>query len=105
MKNDRVLLHFGAVDWMTDVWVNGVKVGSHTGGYAPFTFDITQALEGKNNKLVVRVWDPTDKSYVPRGKQVSNPEGIFYTAVTGIWQTVWLEPVPDAYHHEGQRLR
>lgn len=96
-KNDRVLLHFGAVDWMTDVWVNGVKVGSHTGGYAPFTFDITQALEGKNNKLVVRVWDPTDKSYVPRGKQVSNPEGIFYTAVTGIWQTVWLEPVPDAY--------
>ena len=96
-KNDRVLLHFGAVDWMTDVWVNGVKVGSHTGGYTPFTFDITQALAGKNNKLVVRVWDPTDKSYVPRGKQVSNPEGIFYTAVTGIWQTVWLEPVPDAY--------
>ncbi len=96
-KNDRVLLHFGAVDWMTDVWVNGVKVGSHTGGYAPFTFDITQALAGKNNKLVVRVWDPTDKSYVPRGKQVSNPEGIFYTAVTGIWQTVWLEPVPDSY--------
>ncbi|MCQ2305149.1 MAG: beta-galactosidase [Bacteroidales bacterium] len=96
-KNDRVLLHFGAVDWMTDVWVNGVKVGSHTGGYTPFTFDITQALSGKNNKLVVRVWDPTDKSYVPRGKQVSNPKGIFYTAVTGIWQTVWLEPVPDAY--------
>lgn len=96
-KNDRVLLHFGAVDWVTDVWVNGVKVGSHTGGYTPFTFDITQALSGKNNKLVVRVWDPTDKSYVPRGKQVTNPEGIFYTAVTGIWQTVWLEPVPDAY--------
>ena len=96
-KNDRVLLHFGAVDWMTDVWVNGVKVGSHTGGYTPFAFDITQALAGKNNKLVVRVWDPTDKSYVPRGKQVTNPEGIFYTAVTGIWQTVWLEPVPDAY--------
>lgn len=96
-KNDRVLLHFGAVDWVTDVWVNGVKVGSHTGGYTPFAFDITQALAGKNNKLVVRVWDPTDKSYVPRGKQVTNPEGIFYTAVTGIWQTVWLEPVPDAY--------
>lgn len=96
-KNDRILLHFGAVDWMTDVWVNGVKVGSHTGGYTPFTFDITQALSGKNNKLVVRVWDPTDKSYVPRGKQVTNPSGIFYTSVTGIWQTVWLEPVPDAY--------
>ena len=96
-KNDRVLLHFGAVDWMTDVWVNDVKVGSHTGGYTPFTFDITQALAGKNNMLVVRVWDPTDKSYVPRGKQVTNPSGIFYTSVTGIWQTVWLEPVPDAY--------
>ena len=96
-KNDHVLLHFGAVDWMTDVWVNGVKVGSHIGGYTPFTFDITQALSGKNNKLVVRVWDPTDKSYVPRGKQVTKPSGIFYTSVTGIWQTVWLEPVPDAY--------
>lgn len=96
-KNNRILLHFGAVDWMTDVWVNGIKVGSHTGGYASFTFDITQALLYKENKLVVRVWDPTDKSYIPRGKQVSNPEGIFYTAVTGIWQTVWLEPVPDAY--------
>lgn len=96
-KNDRVLLHFGAVDWMTDVWVNDIKVGSHTGGYAPFTFDITQALSGKNNKLVVRVWDPTDKSYIPRGKQVTNPSGIFYTSVTGIWQTVWLEPVPEAY--------
>lgn len=96
-KNNRILLHFGAVDWMTDVWVNGIKVGSHTGGYASFTFDITQALLYKENKLVVRVWDPTDKSYIPRGKQVSNPEGIFYTAVTGIWQTVWLESVPDAY--------
>lgn len=96
-KNGRVLLHFGAVDWMTDVWVNDIKVGSHTGGYAPFTFDITQALSGKNNKLVVRVWDPTDKSYIPRGKQVTNPSGIFYTSVTGIWQTVWLEPVPEAY--------
>ena len=96
-KNDRVLLHFGAVDWMTDVWVNDIKVGSHTGGYAPFTFDITQALSGKNNKLVVRVWDPTDKSYIPRGKQVTNPSGIFYTSVTGIWQTVWLEPVPEVY--------
>ena len=96
-KGQRVLLHFGAVDWMTDVWVNGVKVGSHTGGYTPFTFDITQALNSKNNTLVVRVWDPTDDSYIPHGKQVNKPRGIFYTAVTGIWQTVWLEPVPDRY--------
>lgn len=96
-KGQRVLLHFGAVDWQTDVWVNGIKVGSHTGGYTPFSFDITQALDGKNNTLVVRVWDPTDDSYIPHGKQVNKPRGIFYTAVTGIWQTVWLEPVPDSY--------
>ena len=96
-KGQRVLLHFGAVDWQTDVWVNDIKVGSHTGGYTPFSFDITQALNGKNNTLVVRVWDPTDDSYIPHGKQVNKPRGIFYTAVTGIWQTVWLEPVPECY--------
>ena len=96
-KNGRVLLHFGAVDWMADVWVNGIKVGTHTGGYTPFTFDITQALQGKNNTMTVRVWDPTDKSYIPHGKQVVKPQGIFYTAVTGIWQTVWLENVPEDY--------
>ena len=96
-KGQRVLLHFGAVDWQADVWVNDIKVGHHTGGYTPFTFDITQALNGKNNTLVVRVWDPTDDSYIPHGKQVNKPRGIFYTAVTGIWQTVWLEPVPDNY--------
>lgn len=96
-KGQRVLLHFGAVDWMADVWVNGIKVGSHTGGYTPFTFDVTQALNGKANTLVVRVWDPTDDSYIPHGKQVNKPRGIFYTAVTGIWQTVWLEPVPNSY--------
>ncbi len=96
-KNGRILLHFGAVDWMTDVWVNDIKVGSHTGGYTPFTFDITQALQGKQNSMVVRVWDPTDDSYIPHGKQVLKPRGIFYTAVTGIWQTVWLEYVPEDY--------
>ena len=96
-KNGRVLLHFGAVDWMTDVWVNDVKVGSHTGGYAPFTFDITQALQSKDNEIVMRVWDPTDVSYIPRGKQVRKPSGIWYTSVTGIWQTVWLESVPEDY--------
>ena len=92
-KGKQVLLHFGAVDWKADVWVNDVKVGSHTGGYAPFSFDITAALNAKNNKLVVKVWDPTDKGYQPRGKQLSNPHGIWYTPVSGIWQTVWLEPV------------
>ena len=96
-KSGRVLLHFGAVDWMADVWVNDIKVGSHTGGYTPFTFDITQALKGKQNEIVVRVWDPTNSSYIPHGKQVIKPRGIFYTSVTGIWQTVWLENVPEDY--------
>ena len=96
-KGKKVLLHFGAVDWKTDVWVNDVKVGSHTGGFTPFSFDITEALQGKNNTLQVKVWDPTDKGYQPRGKQVSRPEGIWYTPVTGIWQTVWLEPVSESY--------
>lgn len=96
-KGKRVLLHFGAVDWETDVWVNDVKVGSHTGGFTPFSFDITEALQGKNNTLMVKVWDPTDKGYQPRGKQVSRPEGIWYTPVTGIWQTVWLESVSESY--------
>lgn len=94
----RVLLHFGAVDWKTDVWVNDVLVGSHTGGFTPFSFDITDALaKSGNNTLTVRVWDPTDKSYQPRGKQVSEPSGIWYTPVSGIWQTVWMEPVADAH--------
>jgi len=96
-KGQHVLLHFGAVDWKADVYVNDVKVGSHTGGYTPFSLDVTPALNGKTNSLVVRVWDPTDASYIPHGKQVRNPQGIFYTSVTGIWQTVWLEPVPESH--------
>ena len=96
-KNNKVLLHFGAVDWKADVWVNGVKVGQHTGGYTPFSFDITAALTNGSNTLVVKVWDPTDQGYQPRGKQVNEPRGIWYTPVTGIWQTVWLEPVPETY--------
>ena len=94
----RVLLHFGAVDWKADVWINGMSVGSHTGGYVPFYLDITDALNARGtNQLTVRVWDPTDKGYQPRGKQVNNPSGIWYTPVTGIWQTVWLEPVTEAH--------
>lgn len=96
-KSDRVLLHFGAVDWKADIWVNDIKVGQHVGGYTPFSFDVTSALKKGNNKLVVRVWDPTDDGYQPRGKQVNRPEGIWYTPVSGIWQTVWLEPVSDNF--------
>ncbi len=93
-KNKDVVLNFGAVDWKADVFVNDILIGSHQGGFTPFSFNITPYLTGKSNqKLVVRVWDPSDRGYQPRGKQTSNPEGIWYTPVTGIWQTVWLEPV------------
>jgi hypothetical protein len=95
----RLLLHFGAVDWKCTVWINGKQVGEHTGGFNPFTFDITDALNSGDtpNEVVVVVSDPTDTSWQPRGKQVLRPHGIFYTAVTGIWQTVWLEPVPKVH--------
>ena len=96
-KGQRVLLHFGAVDWQADIWVNGIKAGTHTGGYTPFSLDITEALEAGENTLTVKVWDGTDTGFQPRGKQVSKPGGIWYTSVTGIWQTVWLEPVPQQY--------
>ena len=96
-KGKRVILHFGAVDWKTEVWVNDVKVASHTGGYTPFECDVTDALNGGNNSLKVKVWDPTDEGYQPRGKQVNEPEGIWYTSVTGIWQTVWMEPVAQQH--------
>ena len=92
----NILLHFGAVDWETTVWLNGKEVGSHKGGYDPFTFDVTAALKNDGpNELVVSVWDGSDDGYQPRGKQVRKPEGIWYTPTTGIWQTVWLEPVPE----------
>ena len=97
-KGQRVLLHFGAVDWDTTVWVNGKELGNHKGGYDAFTFDITDALKKSGSQeIVLSVWDPTDTGNQPRGKQVKKPGGIMYTAVTGIWQTVWLEPVPETY--------
>jgi hypothetical protein len=100
----RILLHFGAVDWETTVWINGQEVGTHRGGYDPFTFDITDALQPKGKQeIIVGVYDPTDKGKQPRGKQVNNPHGIWYTPTTGIWQTVWLEPVSRA-HIETLRL-
>jgi len=90
----KVLLHFGAVDYESEVFVNGQSVGTHTGGYDPFTFDITSKLIGSGpQQLVVRVYDPTDLGGQPRGKQTLHPGGIMYTPVTGIWQPVWLEPV------------
>jgi beta-galactosidase/beta-glucuronidase len=97
-KEKKILLHFGAIDWRSDVYVNGKKVGTHEGAYDPFTFDITDFLnKGSKQQLSVRVWDPTDDGPQPRGKQVIHPEGIWYTSVTGIWQTVWMEIVPETY--------
>ena len=95
----RLLLHFGAVDWEAVVWVNGIRVGMHRGGYAGFSFDITEHLKpGVENELVVRVWDPTGTDGSARGKQklesMAKPEGYWYTPCSGIWQTAWLEPVP-----------
>lgn len=92
-KGKNILLHFGAVDWQADVWVNGVKMGQHRGGYTPFSFDITPVLAKGKNQITVKVWDPSDEGYQPRGKQVKHPDGIWYTPVSGIWQTVWMEPV------------
>ena len=101
LKGKRLLLHFGAVDWRAEVWVNGTAIGKHEGGYDPFTFDVTAALRPQGpNELVVAVWDPTDSGPQPRGKQILNPSGIWYTAVSGIWQTVWLEPVPENHISE-----
>jgi hypothetical protein len=97
-QGKRLLLHFGAVDWDATVYVNGHEVGSHRGGYDAFYFDITPALKsGGKQDIVVSVWDPTDKGFQARGKQVSNPHGIWYTPVSGIWQTVWIEPVAPTY--------
>lgn len=92
-KNKTILLHFGAVDWKTEIFLNDIKIGYHTGGYTPFSFDITPYLKSGEQKLIVKVWDGTDEGFQPRGKQVKSPEGIWYTPVSGIWQTVWLEPV------------
>ena len=97
-KKKNVLLHFGAVDWQAEVFVNDVLVGKHKGGFDPFSFDITPYLKksGKQS-LKVKVSDATDNSFQPRGKQCFINRSIWYTPVSGIWQTVWLEPVAPAY--------
>lgn len=99
----RVVLHFGAVDYEAHVSVNGATIGSHQGGSDRFQFDITDYLRPGQNELAVEVTDPTSSGAQPRGKQQLKPEGIWYTPVSGIWQTVWLEPVP-ALHVEEVRL-
>ncbi len=96
-KGKRLMLNFEAVDWQADVIVNDVQVGRHTGGYTHFSFDITPYLKSGDNTLVVRVEDSTDNDFQPRGKQVRTPSGIWYTAVSGIWQSVWIEPVAKAH--------
>jgi beta-galactosidase/beta-glucuronidase len=94
-EGQRVLLHFGAVDYQCHVWLNGKPIGAHQGGYLPFTFDITGELKDGENELTLSVWDPTDTGMQQRGKQVLQPKSIWYTSISGIWQTVWLEMVPE----------
>ena len=96
-KKQRIMLNFEAVDWATEVYLNGKQVGRHTGGYTAFSFDVTPYLKkhGKQ-RLVLKVLDGTNNGEQPCGKQVTNPSGIWYTPVTGIWQSVWIEPVRTA---------
>ena len=97
-EGQRVLLHFGAVDWEATIYVDGQHIGSHRGGYDAFSFDITQHVKaGGHHTIVVSVWDPTDTWWQPHGKQTLHPGGCSYTATSGIWQTAWLEPVPPSH--------
>src|SRR5690606_24825397 len=96
-RNKRLLLHFGAVDWKSEIFVNGESVAVHEGGFDPFSVDITDYVKGRTQELTVKVWDPTDEGPQPRGKQIRDPHGIWYTPVTGIWQTVWVEAVPETH--------
>jgi beta-galactosidase/beta-glucuronidase len=96
-EDERALLHFGAVDWHAHVYINGQLAGEHRGGYDPFSIDITDHLTDGGQEIVVTAWDPTDIGSQPVGKQSHDPRSIWYTAVSGIWQTVWLEYVPDSH--------
>ena len=95
-KKDKIMLHFGAVDQVCNVFVNGKAVGSHVGGYIPFSLDITEFCQETGNVLSVEVTDPLDIE-LPYGKQCKKRGGMWYTPVSGIWQTVWLEAVPKQY--------
>ena len=98
-KDKDVILHFGAVDYRSTLYINGQEVGTHVGGNDPFSYNITPFLNGekKLQELELSVWDPTDTGTQPRGKQTLRPRGIWYSAVSGIWQTVWLEAVEKTY--------
>ena len=97
-KGKNILLHFGGVDWKSEVFVNGQFVGEHKGGYDPFTYDITPYIKKSGKQTItVKVFDASDNSMQPRGKQCIVNTGIWYTPVSGIWQTVWIEPVGDTY--------
>lgn len=102
-KGKRVILNFGAVDWICQVYINKTYVGVHVGGYNSFSFDITDFVTDGENELIVRVYDPTDNGWQQRGKQASYSHGFWYTATSGIWQTVWLEAV-SASHIESVKL-
>ena len=103
----RILLHFDAVDWAAEIYLDGTLAVSHTGGFTPFDIDVTDYLKDGSAELIVKVWDPTDNPEysIPRGKQVSNPGGIWYTPVTGIWQSVWMEAVSAKAYIAGYDVR
>jgi len=96
-QGQHILLHFGAVDWKATVYINGKEAGTHQGGYGSFTFDITDDLKSGENEVIVQVYNPADLGDQPVGKQTRAPRGYWYAASSGIWQTVWLEPVPTAH--------
>ncbi len=95
-NGQRIILHLDAVDWQATVYVNGQNVGVHRGGYDPFSYDITSYLTSGTNELIIQVYSPEDAGGQPRGKQTLYPGGIMYTSSSGIWQSVWLEPVDAA---------
>jgi beta-galactosidase/beta-glucuronidase len=96
-KGKNIILHFGAVDWLSEIYINGIKTAVHRGGFTGFEVNITPFLKPGEQELTVKVWDPSNEGYQPAGKQNVKPGGIMYTTVTGIWQTVWIEPVPELH--------
>ena len=96
-KDKNIIIHFNAVDWICELYINDNKIGEHSGGYSEFSFDITKNIKEGKNKILLRVFDPSDKGYQAVGKQTLNPNVIWYTSISGIWQTVWLEPVNEIY--------
>lgn len=96
-SSERVMLNFGAVDWQATIFINKKQVGQHSGGYQNFSYDITEFLKKGENEILVKVYDPSDKGPNPHGKQVLNPENIYYTPSSGIWQTVWMEVLPATH--------